>query len=286
MFLRWGSQAAILCLIICITLTITGCTSEGYTTADEPETEQQKSESSSNDKLSSEESISASGENENTNTEEPQEKQGDANAKVTNVVDGDTIDIQLNGKEKRVRLLLVDTPETVHPSKPVQPLGPEASTYAKKTLTGENVRIEYDGPKYDKYDRLLAYIWIEGENFNKELLEKGLARYAYVYDPPYAHAKAMQKAESRAKQQKKGIWGLEGYVTEDGFQAQSPENEGPPPPSNNGELPYAPDGPDRDCRDFSSQEEAQAFYEAAGGPDADPHRLDGNDNDGSVCESL
>ena len=56
--------------------------------------------------------------------------------------------------------------------------------------------------------------------------------------------------------------------------------------SSNTGLKYDPNGPDRNCSDFSSQEEAQKFYEAAGGPAVDPHGLDGNDNDGIVCESL
>lgn len=220
---------------------------------------------------------------EETSTDEEGDQPGDVSATVTNVVDGDTIDIQLAGKEERVRLLLVDTPETVHPSKPVQPFGPEASKYAKDILAGEEVRVEYDGPKRDHYDRLLAYIWIDGENFNQQLLEKGFARYAYVYDPPYTHAVTMSEAESRAKQQEKGIWNIDGYVTEEGFSAQEKEESDS---SYSGDLPFNPDGSDRDCSDFTTQEEAQAFYEAAGGPDIDPHRLDGNDDDGLVCESL
>ncbi|CDQ20957.1 thermonuclease family protein [Halobacillus karajensis] len=207
-------------------------------------------------------------------------------AMVTNVVDGDTIDIQINGKEERVRLLLVDTPETVHPNKPVQPFGPEASHFVKQKLDNKEVRIEYDGPKRDKYDRLLAYVWVDGENFNQQLLEKGLARYAYVYNPPYTHADSMQEAESRAQQQEKGVWSIDGYVTEDGFLEEAPINEEPASTDDKGNLPYDPYGSDRDCSDFSSQEEAQAFYEAAGGPKEDPHRLDGNDNDGIVCENL
>ncbi|MBX0357047.1 thermonuclease family protein [Halobacillus sp. Nhm2S1] len=213
---------------------------------------------------------------------------GDVDATVTNVVDGDTIDIEINGREERVRLLLVDTPETVHPDKPVQPFGTEASDFAKEKLSGKEIRFEYDGPKRDYYDRLLGYVWVNGENFNQQLLEKGLARYAYEYDPPYVHSASMKNAETRAKQQEKGIWSREGYVTDEGFQGEksSKAEEIPASSPYEGSLPYDPQGPDRDCGDFSSQESAQAFYEAAGGPAQDPHRLDGHDQDGLVCESL
>ncbi|MYL70337.1 nuclease [Halobacillus litoralis] len=212
---------------------------------------------------------------------------GDVVGTVTNVVDGDTIDIMMNGKEERVRLLLVDTPETVHPDKPVQRFGPEASEFAEEKLSGKEVRFEYDGPKRDHYDRLLGYIWVNGENFNQQLLEKGLARYAYEYDPPYVHSVSMKKAETRAKQQEKGIWSIDGYVTNEGFsERESFSSEELPASSYEGNLPYDLHGPDRDCSDFSSQKAAQAFYEAAGGPAQDPHRLDGNDQDGVVCESL
>lgn len=265
---------------------LVGCTTE-VEVNEETETKDQTEEHQKTNKESPEMEENEGLNREDSSTVEDktaQEQPGDVSAKVTNVVDGDTIDIQLEGQEERVRLLLVDTPETVHPSKPVQPFGPEASNYAKEILTGEEVRVEYDGPKRDHYDRLLAYIWIDGENFNQQLLEKGLARYAYVYDPPYSHAETMSEAESHAQQQEKGIWSIDGYVTEDGFSAQ--ENQENDTSSYSDNLPFNPDGPDRDCGDFTTQQDAQAFYVAAGGPDVDPHSLDGNDNDGLVCESL
>ncbi|GGM41243.1 hypothetical protein GCM10011351_29290 [Paraliobacillus quinghaiensis] len=234
---------------------------------------------------------------ENTGTDETSDQDDststDSNfptATVTRVVDGDTIEINLNGKTEDVRLLLVDTPETKHPRLPVQKFGPEASQFAKDTLSGKTVGVEYDGPKRDKYDRLLAYLWVDGKNFNQMLLEKGLARYAYVYNPPYTHSSAFMKAQNRAKSAELGIWSIPGYVSSDGFQ-QTDQNETEVEGETNSNqstdttLPYDPNGPDRDCGDFDSQEQAQKFYEAAGGPDQDPHRLDG-EGDGLVCESL
>ncbi|MRH43884.1 nuclease [Aquibacillus halophilus] len=145
-------------------------------------------------------------------------------AKVTRVVDGDTMKINLNGKEETIRLLLVDTPETKAPNTPVQQFGPEASAFAQETLTGKQVQLEYDGPKRDKYDRLLVYLWIGNQTFNEMLLEGGYARLAYVYDPPYTHYKAYMKAQNRAKDGELGIWNLDNYVHEDGFYYQDNES--------------------------------------------------------------
>lgn len=138
-------------------------------------------------------------------------------AVVTNIVDGDTFDVEINGKEERVRLLLVDTPETKDPDKPVQPFGPEATEFAEKTLSGKEVKLEFDGPERDKYDRLLVYLWIGDKIFNQMLLEEGLARIAYVYDPPYKHYDAFVETEEKAKKEKKGVWSIPEYVTNDGF---------------------------------------------------------------------
>ncbi|TFJ93163.1 nuclease [Lentibacillus salicampi] len=232
----------------------------------------------------------------NSLQQENKKQNGDATATVTRVVDGDTIEINLNGKTEDVRLLLVDTPETVHPSEPVQPYGPEASQFAKNKLSGKKVRIEYDGPKRDKYDRLLSYLWVDGKNFNKMLLRQGLARYAYVFDPPYTHSDTFMKAQNKAKSEGKGIWSRNNYVTSDGFNYQEQkqtenttannESSSSSTSSGSSRLKYNPNGPDRDCGDFDTQQEAQDFYESAGGPGSDPHRLDGNDDDGVVCETL
>ncbi|HZH62092.1 MAG TPA: thermonuclease family protein, partial [Metabacillus sp.] len=105
------------------------------------------------------------------------------NAEVTKVVDGDTLQVMIDGKKETIRLLLVDTPETVHPSKPVQPFGPEASDFLKEKVNGEEVQIELGIGERDKYGRLLAYVYHHNQMINKLLLEKGLARVAYVFEP-------------------------------------------------------------------------------------------------------
>ncbi|MFB9974348.1 hypothetical protein FPQ10_10325 [Allobacillus sp. SKP2-8] len=260
------------------------------------ENQQNNTENKNDSNTSNDEST-----NESTDSESDKSPSNEAKgttATVTRVVDGDTIEINLNGMIESVRLLLVDTPETVHPSLPVQKFGPEASSFAKKMLSGKKVQVEYDGPKRDKYGRLLAYLWVDGKNFNEMLLREGLARLAYVYDPPYTHMSSFTKAQSEAVNAKRGIWSIEGYVQSDGFNTVESETE--TKQSNNSSTastetnasgssayngPYNPHGKDRDCGDFDKQKGAQAFFEAAGGPEQDPHRLD-RDGDGTVCESL
>lgn len=138
---------------------------------------------------------------------------------IKNVVDGDTVDIETReGVEERVRLLLIDTPESVHPTEHKQKYGKEASDFAKGFLKqGDIVTLEIGNPNRDKYDRLLAYIWVDGVNFNQHMLEQGYARVAYVYEPNIKYLDEFKKAESDAKQEKLNIWSIDDYVTKDGF---------------------------------------------------------------------
>ncbi|KGX91624.1 thermonuclease [Pontibacillus halophilus JSM 076056 = DSM 19796] len=198
-------------------------------------------------------------------------------ATVTRVVDGDTVKVEVDGREETVRLLLVDTPETKHPSKPVQPYGPEASKYMKDRLTDKQVELEFGTTKYDKYDRLLAYIYVQGDRINESLIEQGLARVAYVYPPNDRYIEDFRNAEAEAKEEEIGIWSIPGYVSKEGFHADKPYLES--------ERNEESEDEDRDCSHFSTQEEAQQFFLNDGGPTNDPHRLDG-EGDGIVCESL
>src|SRR5438309_11531062 len=96
-------------------------------------------------------------------------------AAVQRVVDGDTF-IALEGTRRfRVRLIGVDTPETVKPGAPIGCFGPEASSYAHKTLTGRQVRLVYDVDRYDRYRRVLAYVYLGNTFFNLELVLRGYA---------------------------------------------------------------------------------------------------------------
>lgn len=202
------------------------------------------------------------------------------------VVDGDTLIATIDGKEEYVRLLLVDTPETKHPKLGAQPFGLEASDLMKSTFSpSDPIELEYGTKRRDKYDRILAYVYTQdGQMFNELLLQEGLARVAYVFPPNDKYVKDFRKTELHAKEKQLGIWSIDGYATDRGFNSEVIHtSQGDS--QYNGELPYDPFGPDRNCSDFTSQAQAQTFYEAAGGPEKDPHHLDGN-NDGIVCEGL
>ncbi|MEW5549401.1 thermonuclease family protein [Peribacillus frigoritolerans] len=140
-------------------------------------------------------------------------------AEIIKVIDGDTVKIKMtNGNQETVRLLLIDTPETVHPSKPVQPFGPEASKFAKELMpSGSKVEVETGIGERDKYGRLLAYFYVDGKMVNKLLLEKGLARVAYVYAPNTKYLDELENIQKQAQQDEIGIWSIENYATSKGF---------------------------------------------------------------------
>lgn len=138
-------------------------------------------------------------------------------------IDGDTVEIEINGKAEKVRMLCVDTPETHHPRLGVQPFGPEASDYTKKILpVGTKVEIEQGiGSGRDKYGRLLAYIYIEGKMFNEMLLEQGLARVAYIYAPNTQYVDEFYAIQKEAQKKGIGIWSIENYAQEDGYNTEA-----------------------------------------------------------------
>jgi micrococcal nuclease len=128
-------------------------------------------------------------------------------ATVVHVVDGDTIVAALrDGRTETVRILGADTPETVDPRKPVQCFGPEASAYSKAHLSGRSVRLEFDVERRDRYDRLLAYVLVDGDRYEDDLLRRGLARLL-VIPPNGSHARTMLAEELAARQARRGLWG-------------------------------------------------------------------------------
>jgi len=128
---------------------------------------------------------------------------------VVKVVDGDTIDVKINGRKERIRLIGVDTPETVDPRKSVQCFGKEASSNTKKLLTGKYVYLENDILSGDrgKYNRLLRYIFLEdGTNFNRLIIEQGFA-HEYTYNGiPYKYQTEFKRAEKDARENSRGLW--------------------------------------------------------------------------------
>ena len=126
---------------------------------------------------------------------------------VVKVVDGDTVDLNINGKVERIRLIGMNTPETVDPRKPVECFGKEASNRAKELLTGKVVKIEYDpaGNTRDKYDRLLLYIFLaDGTNYAKKMIMDGYA-YEYTYDVKYKYQSEFKQAQKYAEDNKLGL---------------------------------------------------------------------------------
>ena len=129
---------------------------------------------------------------------------------VKYIVDGDTIDINYHGKIERVRLLCVDTPESVHPNQKYNtPLGKTASKYTKNRLSGKYVGIELEEKKRGKYGRLLAYVFVDNKNFNIELVKKGLSPYYTKYGKSKKYDKQFCIAEATAKQLKLNIWNVQ-----------------------------------------------------------------------------
>lgn len=126
---------------------------------------------------------------------------------VLRVVDGDTIEVMFQGKKEDIRFIGVDTPETVHPSKPVQPYGPEASAFTKAQLTGKQVGLEFDVEQRDKYGRLLAYVWLGDQMFNRTLVQEGYAQVA-TFPPNVKHVDEFTALQKEARAAKRGLWGL------------------------------------------------------------------------------
>lgn len=129
---------------------------------------------------------------------------------VVDVIDGDTVKIDMDGKVVTLRLIGLDTPETVDPRKSVQCFGREASNKAKETLSGKKVRVEKDlsQGEYDKYGRTLAYLYREdGLFYNEFMIEQGYA-HEYTYNIPYAHQKEFKEAQDKAREGKLGLWSL------------------------------------------------------------------------------
>lgn len=100
----------------------------------------------------------------------------------------------------------INTPETVHPKKPIEYFGKEAKTYTQKHLLGKEVFLTYDWQKQDRYGRLLAYIWLESEMFNLKIIREGYA-YAYLKYPfKEEYMKKFAQAQKYAQKNKKGLW--------------------------------------------------------------------------------
>ena len=200
-----------------------------------------------------------------------------AEARVTRIIDGDTIEVQpLGGAQlpsTRVRLIGVNAPE-LHGDP--EPLGREAAAFTERQLAGATVWLEKDVSDTDRYGRALRYVWLapapaqpteadlREKLFNAWLVLEGYANTATV-PPDVKYAEWFRRFEREARQAGRGLWAVE-----------DPSSDSPAPPG---------EARDYDCSDFGHWRDAQDFYLATGGPQRDPHRLDG-DGDGVACENL
>jgi micrococcal nuclease len=135
-------------------------------------------------------------------------------ARVTHVVDGDTIDVRMpDGSDEAVRYIGIDTPETVKPDTPVQCGGPEAHAVNERLVGGRTVTLRFDAEGRDVYDRLLAYVYLPGAGaggrplfVNAELVRRGLARTLTI-PPNDSFASLFARLATRAGALGRGLWG-------------------------------------------------------------------------------
>lgn len=203
---------------------------------------------------------------------------------VLDVVDGDTVKVAYRGSETSVRVIGIDTPETVHPSEPVECGGPQASAAATRMLAGKDVRLVFDASqgRTDTYGRTLAYLHAPGVgDFGRAMIRRGLAA-EYTYDTAYARRGRYVAAENGAQARDRGVWDDCGGVdTPLGGEPQSAPTPSARPDGGGGGCapgydPCVPPYPqDLDCSDVEGPVRVTGD---------DPHGFDG-DGDGIGCDS-
>jgi micrococcal nuclease len=126
--------------------------------------------------------------------------------RVVRVLDGDTVIVE---PHLVVRLIGVNTPETVKPEHPVEPWGPEASEFTHDFLSGGAARLTFDRERTDQYGRFLAYVWVGDRMLNEELVRRGLARYEPQFHYSDAVKRRLRDAQRLAQRDELGIWSPE-----------------------------------------------------------------------------
>jgi micrococcal nuclease len=143
----------------------------------------------------------------------PEEPQGDLAGPypVTRVVDGDTIIVAIGGQENKVRLIGIDTPESIHSDESQNvPYGEISSDFTRNSLESKMVYLEYDVEHTDQYGRVLAYVWLDDVMFNKTLLMEGHAVLA-TYPPNVRYVDEFTLLQTQARNDGKGLWADEIY---------------------------------------------------------------------------
>jgi endonuclease YncB( thermonuclease family) len=130
-------------------------------------------------------------------------------AKVQRVSDGDTFVATVKGRRERIRVIGVDTPESVAPNQPDEPFGEEASDFAKRYLDGETVRLAGDAEPRDRYGRMLAYVWLaDGTFWNALLVAEGYAQQLTI-PPNVTYADLFRRLAGEARREDRGLWAEE-----------------------------------------------------------------------------
>lgn len=216
----------------------------------------------------------------NTPTPEPTPTPERTEAHVVEVVDGDTIRVDVGGTIYDVRYIGIDTPETVHPSEPVEWMGPEASEANRRLVGGQTVYLEKDVSETDRYGRLLRYVFLfDGTFVNLELVRLGFAQVS-TYPPDVRYQDLFLAAQQEARDAGRGFWGPTPPPQPSATSAPTPSPTAAPAPSQNCDPSYPdvcipPPPPDLDCGDIP--------YRRFTVLPPDPHGFDG-DNDGIGCE--
>ena len=209
--------------------------------------------------------------------------------KVIRVVDGDTIEIE--GGQK-VRYIGIDAPETVDPNRPVGCYGKEASNKNKELVEGKTVGLEKDISDKDKYGRLLRYVYVGDTFVNETLVKEGYAQVS-TYPPDVKYQDKFLVAQKDARDNNRGLWSACPIQTSNPTTqpVSTPVVKATVKPATQTQTScqYSCSGPDRDCSDFSTHAQAQAFFDCCGfSASNDPMRLDkaNGQGNGLACESL
>lgn len=135
----------------------------------------------------------------------PSTPMGLAPAEVVRVVDGDTIEVRIDGRQATLRYIGVDTPESVDPRQPVQWLGKEASEKNAELVGGKTVQLEKDVSETDRFGRLLRYVWVDDKMVNEELVRLGYTQVV-TYPPDVKYQDRFLAAQREAREAGRGLW--------------------------------------------------------------------------------
>jgi micrococcal nuclease len=127
-------------------------------------------------------------------------------ARVMQIVDGDTIDVEIEGQRERVRYIGINTPETKHPTRGVEPYGPEAAEANKRLVAGQTVHLELDVERRDRYGRLLAHVYVGEVMVNAELVRQGYAQVA-TFPPNVKYQELFLRLQREAREAGRRLWG-------------------------------------------------------------------------------